>query len=190
MLKPMYKHFSTSLLFISLLFVPALHADGPELVPGKWEFILNDAMSLDLDKLADLLEQERATQDDEFLDDEYSGGGRSAVHTKSLLDKLKEAQEPHFWFISEEKAKQGVIAIFAESDAITQESTLNEAACVHSIEWKNQYEGIVSAQCADDSVIEGIVKVTDNKQIQYEATVIPADAEPYPVGWNAKWISE
>ena len=189
MLIHMYKYYLVSLLFFGLIITMVVYAQEPELVPGKWEFILNNAMSQDLEKIADLIEQERAEQDSIILEDEYSGNDHLANHTRSLLDTLEEAQKPHYWHISKEQAKQGVIAIFGEPDAITQESDLSDTACVHSIEWKNQYEGIVSADCEDGAVIQGIVKVPDSKQIQYEATVTPTDGKPYPVGWNAKWIS-
>ncbi len=188
MQNPMYKQLTTCLILLCLLFVTAIHAEDPELMPGKWEFVLNDAMSKDLEKIADMIEEERAIRDSEILEDEYSGNDHLAEHTQNLLDTLTDAQKPQDWYISEEKAKQGVIAIFGESDSITKEPNLDDTACVHSIEWKNQYEGLVSAECADGSVIEGIVKVPDNKQIQYEATVTPAGDEPYPIGWNAKWI--
>jgi len=115
-------------------------------------------------------------------------GKWEAVFSDEMNTALDE-QINRTYTISEEQAERGVISIFEQSDEITRNSGITNAGCTHEIEWLEKRIGTVSGKCEDGSIIKGEVSVTSDIEIHYKGTVTPANDNPYPVGWDAKWIT-
>jgi hypothetical protein len=175
----MYKlNFLAILLFISLIFMnSSLHAQGPVIKDGKWEAVFSDEMNTALDEQIKMLDALAKTEP-------------SIQRLKeNMMKSLEEARKPRSYNISEEEAERGVISIFEQSDKITRNSGITNAGCTHEIDWLEKRIGTVSGKCEDGSIIKGEVSVPSDIEIHYKGTVTPANDNPYPVGWDAKWIT-
>jgi len=105
-----------------------------------------------------------------------------------MVKSIAEARKPKTLHLSEEQGERGVISIFEKSDKATKESGIEGAACKHEIEWLENRIGSVTGKCEDGSIIKGEISVPSDIEIHYKATVTSPNEDPYPVGWDAKWV--
>ena len=108
---------------------------------------------------------------------------------QNMMKSIEEIKKPRSYILSEAQAERGVISIFEQSDKINRDSGITNAGCTHEIEWLEKRIGAVSGKCEDGSIIKGEVSVTSDIELHYKGTVTPANDNPYPVGWDAKWIT-
>ena len=163
------------LFFIFLSFT--VQAQGPVIKDGQWEAVFSDEMNAALDEQINMLDALAKTEPS------------IQALKENMMKSLEVARKPRSYFISEEQAERGVISIFEQSDEITRNSGITNAGCTHEIEWLEKRIGSVSGKCEDGSIIKGEVSVTSDIELHYKGTVTPANDDPYPVGWDAKWIT-
>jgi len=170
-------------IFVFLVFIIFIHspsialAQGPVIKDGKWEAVFSDEMNSALDEQISMLDALAKTEPS------------IQALKENMMKSLEEARKPRTYTISEDQAERGVISIFKQSDEITRNSGITNAGCTHEIEWLEKRIGTVSGKCEDGSIIKGEVSVTSDIEIHYKGTVTPANDNPYPVGWDAKWIT-
>ena len=153
-----------------------MFAEGAVIKDGNWESGISEEMSNAFSEQLLMLQAIAKTE--------------PSVHAlENKMEKLIEkAKQQRSITLSVEQAERGVISFFELADQAIQSSGDNAGSCVYEIEWLEKTIGAVSGKCEDGSIIKGEVSVPNDLNAHYKGTITPKDGNPYPIGWDAKWI--